>query len=314
MRQCQDCSGRACVWLGAVVVFAIAACYARAVEPQSLEEFRQCVRQWTTGSGCLLFSSQPPEDSKFAGRSTFGFDPATGAWFFTDQSRVAGRTPDGVAYRGNADSVDRDPDQGLRLPGPLASQIPMTVALTLLQTTEGLVDLSKDTDGNWAIEYIEFALEGQAAPHARVVFDANGRPLRFERDAWAPAGQEAVAYEYEFVSASKEPLLIAIPRLPKGAVSPPREFVDIQYYPGSRPELFTTEAVLAIAVDNRMRSQMKLNALAAQIPGSDSSRGDAAPSRYVETPLDRARWPLMISGIIVVAIGVIALFRARAAR
>src|SRR5690606_23593734 len=128
---------------------------------------------------------------------TYGLDAATGAWFFTDQSRVAGRMPNGDSYRGNADRVELDQDQSFTLPGPLASFIPMTIPLTLLQTTDGLVDLAKDAEGNWVIEYLGFAMEGQTPPHARVVFSPEGRPLRFDMDAKPWAGQEAVAYDYE---------------------------------------------------------------------------------------------------------------------
>lgn len=314
MRLCHAHIGRARVQRAAVLLLAGAVCHAQPVEPSLLDEFRESARHWTTGVGAVFFSIEPPQDSKFAGRSTYGLDPATGAWFFTDQSRVAGRTPDGIAYRGDADNVTPDQVQALRLPGPLASLIPMAVPLTLLQTTDGLVDLTKDAEGNWVIEYLAFALEGQTPPHAWVAFSPEGKPLRFDMDARPSAGQEAIGYDYEFVPESKEPLLIAIRPRPSGTVSPPLDTVEVEYYPQSRPDLFTIENVLAIATDNRMRTQMKLNVIAAQMPGSDQMRGATEPAPYVQTPLNRARWPLVVTGIIVVAIGLIALFRARMAR
>lgn len=293
------------------VALLAAECFAQSADWPLLPEFRAAVRRWTAGAVPVTFSTEPPADSKFAGRSTYGFDPTTGAWFFTDQSRVAGRTPDGVAYRGDTDKVTPDQDQSLRLPGPLVSQIPMTLPLTLLQTTDGLLDLSRDANENWVIEYSGFAGEGQAPPRVRTIFSPEGRPLRFEMEARPWAGREAIGYDYRFVPESKEPLLIALREPPSNPRIEPRHFIEVEYYPSSRPELFTTDAVLAIAADNRMRSQMKLNAVAARMAGSPQAGGATEPVPYVQAPLTRAGWPLIISGIIVVAIGLIALFRAR---
>lgn len=298
----------------AALLLTTSICHARPVDPPLLDEFRASVRQWTAGAGSVVFSTEVPEGSRAAGRSTFGFDPATGAWFFTDQSRVAGRTPDGVAYSGNADKVVPEDDQALRLPAPLDSRIPMTLPLTLLKTTDGLVDITKDGDANWVIHYLGWALSEAERPSARMVFAPDGRPLHFELDARPSAGREAIADDYHFVPESREPLLIVATGPPPNPNFVVPRIVEVEYCSTSRPELFTTEAVLAIAVDNRMRTQMRLNAIAARSAGPGRGEDGTGRAPYVEHRLSRAGWPLIVTGIIVVAIGLVALFRARMAR
>lgn len=303
------------VWLFvALVCFAFRLALAATAEPPLLDEFRASVRQWTAGAGSVVFSTEQPEDSEGAGRTTFGFDPATGAWFSASQAGASGRTPDGVYYSGSPDNVAPMPDQKLSLPAPMGGRIPMALPLLLLQTTDGLVDITKDNNSNWVIDYLGFAPEGVKRPLARVVFSPQGRPLRFESEARPASRREAPAYDYEFVPESREPLLITLPDGPSNARLSPRKVIEIEYHSTSRPELFTTEAVLALAVDNRMRTQMRLNALAARSAKSDPAEDGAGRAPYVEHRLSRAGWPLIVSGIIVVAIGLIALFRARAAR
>lgn len=279
-------------------------------EPPLLDEFRANVTEWTTGAGTVVFTREPTGEGARGTRRTFGFDATTGAWFSAYESSVALLTPEGVYYSGTPDEIAPSPDPAPGLAGAMSRLIPMALPLRLLQTTEGLVDITRDADGNWVIDYFGFAVRDRKPPLTRTMFSPQGKPLRFEMEANPEAGQEAEAYDYEFHPDSREPLLITNDRR-HHSLAPSYQLVEIQYFATSRPDLFTPEAVLQIAVDNRMWSEMRRNAFAAQ--SSHSSRGTdpGTPIPYVQHRLSRAGWPLIISGIIVVAIGLIALFRAR---
>jgi hypothetical protein len=284
-----------------------------AAEPPLLDEFRASVRQWTAGAGSVIITTELPEESDLGDRRTAGFDPATGAWFGASQLWVSGQTPDGVVYFGSPDGVAPMDDQTLRLPAHAQGVVPMALPLQLLKTTEGLVDLTKDAHSNWVIEYLAPAPTGIEQPHARMVVSPEGRPLRYEMDARPWAGIEAIAYDYEFEPDSRDPLLIPVDRSPNPHV-PPYKLVKVEYYPTSRPELFTTEVVLALAVDNRMRSQMRFNALAARLSDSRHGGSGTETEPYMDNRLSRASWPLIVTGIVVVALGLLALFRARSGK
>lgn len=301
------------VWLGTVLLLTASVGQAQTTDFALLEEFRAEVKQWTAGAGSVVFSSQPPDDSKFSGRRTSGFDPATGAWFVATHYGASGRTADGIPYDGTPDKVSPMEDQALRLPAPMESYIPMALPLMLLDSTDGLLDISKDASSNWVIDYLAFALEGAERPHAQMVFSPEGKPLRFKMDARPSAGRDAIAYDYEFEPDSREPLLITVQRSPHPRM-PSINIVEVDYYPTSRPELFTTEAVLALAVDNRMRTQMRLNAVAARMSDSGSNGEMPENTPYVMTRLGRAGLPLVITGIIVVGLGIMALIRSRSGR
>lgn len=301
---------RSCGALAAIVFFAASPSRFAAGEPPLLDEFRASVRQWTAGAGSVIITTELPEESGLGDRRTDGFDPATGAWFGASQLRVSGQTPEGVIYFGSPDGIAPMDDQTLRL---AQGVVPMALPLLLLKTTEGLVDLSKDADSNWVIEYLAPAPKGIERPHARMFVSPEGRPLRYELDARPWAVIEAIAYDYEFEPESREPLLIPVGRSSSPHV-PPFKLVKVEYYPASRPELFTTEAVLALAVDNRMSSQMQMNARAARSPGPARARGGTSEIPYVNHRLSRARWPLIVTGIIVVGIGIVVLIRTRVGR
>lgn len=301
-------------WLAAFGFLWTAAASLAAAEPPLLDEFRTSVREWTAEAGSVIFSSESSEESRGVARTTFGFDPATGAWFSASQSSAAGRTPDGVAYSGSPDGVTPNEDQELRLPAQMGGRIPMALPLLLLETTDGLVGITKDGDTNWVIEYLGFAPEGVERPHAQMVVSPEGRPLRFEMDARPASSREAIAYNYEFVPGAKEPLLITVAQPPASPRFAGRNIVEVQYFETSRPELFTTEAVLALAVDNRMRTQMRRNALAAQVSDSSQRAEPAGPASYVDHRLSRAGWPLIVTGVVVVGLGLVALWRTRAGR
>lgn len=291
------------IWASSVVL----------AEPPLLDEFRESVKRWTAGAGSVIFSLEFPEKSKLVDRRTFGFDPATGAWFSATKSSVSGRTAEGVSYSGTPDKVTPIETQPPPLPGPLAGRIPMALPLQLLQTTDRLVDVSKNADSDWVVEYLGFAPEGVEQPHARMMFSPEGTPLRFEMDARPQAGIDAIAHDFEFEPDSKSPLLVTVERS-SPARETPRSLVEIEYYPMSRPDLFTTEVVLAIAVDNRMVTQMRRNARAAGLPGPAPSAGGTNEVPYVDHRLSRAGWPLIVTGIVVVGLGVFVLIRSRSGK
>ncbi|MCL4221174.1 MAG: hypothetical protein KJZ65_07375 [Phycisphaerales bacterium] len=188
--------------------------------------------------------------------------------------------------------------------------IPLALIVNLRITSTGLRAIERDPDGNRVIRY-----EGRTAdPNLKrafsVTFDSEGNPLRSyaEADPTTKRGEES--YEFEIEPQSPP----GLPVVRQRQISPnvlPAKLIDVQCYPQSRPELFSIEAVEALATDARIRMQYRL----AQIADSNAtSDGSSERAPYVRTRLGRAGWPLIVIGVIVVGLGIIALWRSRAGR
>ncbi len=284
-----------------------------AATPPLLDELRAATSEWVSDAGSVIFTY---ESTHRAGRQTIGFDPATGAWFSADHVRVSGRTADGTAYFGTPDIGKVQPleDQASRIPVPVQDFIPLALPVALIETTASLIDITRDAESNWVIEYVTPGPDPENLPHGRMIISKEGLPLRTERDADPASGRKEVAYDYEFEPESAKPLLIA-KRKTERPKSGHRKLVDVQYYNESRPDLFTIEAVEAIGIDNRMMTAMRLNEITVQGQQEGYRPGDPPPpARYVQHWLTHSRWPLIVTGLIVVGIGVFVLIRARSGR
>lgn len=289
------------------------------------DEFLAQSEAWTAGVGCVLLTyEQQTPDGRGAGRRTIGFDAASGAWFVADHMLGAsGRTADGVYFQARGDrsisiggdsgpvASEASPDQGpVHVSKGVSGYVPLALVVSLRNTSRSLRAIERDSDGNWVISYEGPTADPNVTRGFSVTFDAEGNPRRYYAEADPTTKRAEEAYEFEIEPESPPGLAVVRQRQGGPNVLPPK-LVDLHYYFPSRPELFTMESAEAIATDNRIRTQFRLAEIAATYQGSS---GSSQPAPYVRTRLSRAGWPLVVSGIIVVAIGLIALFRARMAR
>jgi len=284
-------------------------------------------RVWLEGAGSVLVTyEQESADGKGVGRRTIGFDPATGAWFFADYATGAsGRTPDGTLYAPGPASAGIGPGAG-SLPASKVSPvqesphvskgiddyIPIALIVNMRESSAGLRSVDRTDGGNWTIAHEGPTADPNTMRVTRVTFGPQGEPIRIHVDADPTTGRDEIAFEYEIEPDSPPAIAIVKQRQISPLILPPR-LVDIQYYPESRPELFTMSAAESLAADNQMRTRMRLNGIAARgaVGGSEEH---PAPAPYAKSSLGRAAWPLVVTGIIVVGIGIVVLIRTKAGR
>lgn len=307
------------------VVVILASGHPALAQPVGRDEFLAKTGTWTEGVGCVVLTyEQGTRDGEGAGRRTIGFDAKSGAWFVADHMMGAsGRTVDGLHYRAGGRDVlsigdDSGPiasevvlDQGpVHISKGVCGYVPLALVTNLRNESSGLRTIVRNSDGSWSISYEGPTGDPNLKRRYTVTFDTGGKPRRYFAEGDPTTKRHEESYEFDIEPESPPGLAVVRQRQIGPTVLPPK-LIDVQYYPNSRPELFTPEAAEAIAGDNRIRTRIRL----AEISASQHGSGGPSPSApYVRTGLSRVGWPLIVSGIIVVAIGVIALFRARAAR
>lgn len=286
------------------------------------------LERWVGDTGSILLTYEmQTSDGRGAGRRTIGLDPQSGAWFIADHALGAsGRTPDGNSFQANqsesrgilfigdnsgpAQSTMSSGQQAQHISKGVDEYLPVALLINLRESSVGLRSIKKDEQGRWIIAH-----EGPTAdPNVKrvtfVTFGADGTPRHYHADADPSTGREEIDFDYEIEPESPPGLAIAKQRQ-IGLVALAPMLVNIQYYPDRRPELFTMAAAQELATDNRIRTHLRLAQLAAPNDGSINSSA-AAP--YVRSRLDRAGWPLIVTGIVVVGLGLFALIRSRSGK
>lgn len=281
--------------------------------PPLLEEFRSTVRQWIADADIVI--AEYESQGSGANYTTIGLDPRTGAWFSASGSHYSGKTANGVSYisdaRTNEPIISNETEE--KIAASLSSLIPMALPITLLHTDRGLLSLERDNEHNWVIHYEGLGPDPADLPVATLVLTAGGVPVRSSREAVVGAsGSEAISRLFEFEELSSSPLLIAR-RPPLKSGPHPLVLTKVTQLDGHRPDLFEIETVRALSADNAAKVQMRLYEIAAK-----RNEGDRAPAQheapYAASRLNRASWPLIVTGIVVVLIGLFVLIRGRVAR
>ncbi len=321
---------RASVWvLRARISWLMALCVAASAATGQTSERDQLIAEsamWLKSVGSVLLTyEQETTDGRGAGRRTVGFDAATGAWFVADHaSGASGLTTNGSRFQlVGADDMffatqpalgkATDGPQGDNSPPHVSSgpdgYIPIVLIANMRTTSVGLRSVERDEEGNWVISHEGRTGDPNLKRLTRVTFDAEGRPLRYHADVDPTTKREEVDFEFEIEPQSPPGLAIVKQRQISPRVLPQR-LVDVQYYPVSRPELFTMESANAIATDNRIQTQVRLAQISATHLGGGAG---PQPALYARTTFGRIGWPLIVTGIVVVGLGIFALFRSRIA-
>lgn len=267
-----------------------------------------------TGSFIAVYE---PVKAKAYGRTTIGFDAATGAWFragWAGDSAATGRDPQGFGFVTAARKDSGRPHEPWPpSPLPAATYFPSATLYYLAAHAEAIRSVQHGLDGNWVISWELPAGSAKMFPTQVLVVSADGLlSKRWQED---PNDRREESFEFAPDSPSGFPILASraapSPAAPRGGTA----LAHIEFFSKGNPGLFSQESVAEICYDNSVIVQMKERAQAAGLSGDNdpaSSQGSPVVS-FTGRQWSRLRWPLVFSGAILVVLAMIEMYRRRSA-
>lgn len=286
---------------------------AAAVQPgvdlreSSWEEFLAASATWPAPKGTIIATYESETQGGGASRAILAFDSHTGTWFRAGVQSVDGVIQNGLQITGEPRR------EGVRVADPQHPfdwpVVPYCAGthIPLLRSSPEQVDwVRRGEDGSWHVgfRYARFGYTDRK--DSVLVFAEDGTPLVWQIQV--PVGD------------TFEPTVISYdidPRSPPGfgvnSGIGNQRLSSLEYFPNSRPELFELAAIESVAVDNRIILDATLKRLLLERQPDLAQAG--RPSQYApNNTASRMGTPLVITGIVVVAIGLFALIRTRMAR
>ena len=277
--------------------------------PSTWEDWKAEALMWATPTGTLVavYESDSDDNQPGAGRTVIGYDVATEAWFHIVRSRVVGVDPQGRAFagephRGSVAYVEPTPDLSLLY---ITGYAPGVYRQWFLADQSRAAHVERGSDQSWRLTFAGGGPDPSNPRMAAIVFDPAGIPRTFWAAADPGTGRTQVEYDY-LIDARSPSGLHLVSRSNRSSY----RLASVEHHPKGNPAIFDIESIEQIAVDNRMAIEMKLLAG----PGNPASGFPTTPAQYEQTKIARVSWPLIMTGIAVIAIGVFAIIRARAAR
>ncbi|MBX3322462.1 MAG: hypothetical protein KF757_05685 [Phycisphaeraceae bacterium] len=279
----------------------------------SWHELKEASTTWGKSSGTIVatfeFSGETKNGMQGYGRMIIAYDAVTGAWFQASQQDVMGRDRMGRSFRGEARRgsivIDEQPvdDSGLSL----SYYIPSIYTQWLLQESSRASRIERAIDQTWRVSFQRPFYGTSRTRAASIILSADGSPQRLEVAADPEMGHpvgDTISYTID----QRSPPGFAVVEKTGGAN--PFRLVQIDYFPDGKTELFEVENIESMAVDNRILGEMRVTAIS-----GEAMRGrEPASIVYEQQRVSRMSWPLIVTGIVVVVIGLFVLIRARVAR
>lgn len=269
-------------------------------------EFEAASQTWPKPKGTILAHYEAVTDDGGVGRFTLGYDSQTGAWFDASHHFVRGVDVDGLQIEGppRRESVrvaeTQHPNDWPVVPNCAGTHLPL-----LIRRPEQVDWVRRDEDGSWYVGF-RFARFGHSdRQESTLVFSADGVPLEWH--IMVPAGDSLRPTVISYSTDDRSPTGFFV-----AAENTPYRLVSVEYFPQSRPDLFELKSIESIAIDNRIFVDAKSESVFRE---SNPTFDGATPAPYAQNnAASRAALPLMITGVVVVAIGLFALIRMRMAR
>lgn len=273
-------------------------------DPRS--EFLAMLDRETPRTGRVEVVAVPAEG---VGETRAGFDFETGAWFVTGGVLTRGREASGREYvsgawappagKTAAKPIEADPVGPLTV---VASYIP-TVWLWILQKNPGIVTDVHEADSGYVV-MADFP--DSNAPIARIEIGKDGRIRQASRQEPTKGGEQGVPYSYRSDVEGRIPIPTT---LQSG-----HKVVSYRVGDSLVADAFTQERVETVASQVRFNDEKEL--ASRREASRDGAKPEVKEARSALPPLaptlgERMRLPLLISGIVVVGIGIGLLVRRR---
>ncbi len=213
-----------------------------------------------------------------------------------------GRTFAGEPRRGSIVHVEPDVSRSLC---SVTGYLPGAYRQWFLADQSRVTQVERGSDRSWRLTFPMGGPDPNNPRMGAVVFDPAGTPRTFWAAADPGTGRPQVEYAYSIDPRSPPEL-----HLVTKSNSSSFRLASVEHHPKGNPAIFDIESIEQIAVDNRMAIEMKLLAG----PSNPASGFPTTPAQYEQTKIARATWPLIVTGIVAVAIGVFAIFRAKSTR
>lgn len=298
------------IWVGVSVLLGVV--YASARDQTGMAEsnwqaLKAASASWPMPRGALLAHFEA-DGAQGVGRFSVGFDSATRSWFRAGHSQVTGVNEAGQFFQGEPRRESIEPSQTeIKVPigNALSTVFPRHLVLYVLESPKQVEWVRRDAEGNWHVRYRHPLFASDEERFAVLQISEQGLPLRAVWEAHSPLAPSESSVEFRIDGRSPEGFEIA-------SEEGPYRLVDVSHHPGGNPNLFTIASIESLAVDNRIAVENSARArLLERTPELENRQDIPYESQTVAT---RASWPLIVTGIVVVGIGIFALIRTRIAR